>query len=355
MSRMRPGRPARASFARAAAVALGLALPLLGGSTPDARGQEVTAADVATARDLFIQASALGQQNKWDEARALYERSLALKRAPVTLYSLGAAQKHSGRWVEAIESFRAFLAEPSTAGTRAYEEPARKAVAELSPRLAHVTIVLPSGAGSDARVELDGQLVASAALGTARPVNPGAHVIAVTAPGRKPLRREITVREGERTNVELVLEIEAPAPSSTPVATAAPSASPAPAVVSAAVVATALSVRPSTTAAPVSPPVDPSPSRVLPIGLLAAGGAVLIGGVVVGLVGVAHASDASTRSGPAADRARAEALAGDVLAGIGLAACAAGGIVLLVRSRAPSAPSASLVLGPATLDLRGRF
>lgn len=341
MNRTRPRPTAGSSLARGAAVTVALALPLLAAAAPRARAQEVVAADVATARDLFIQASALGQQGKWDEARALFERSLALKRAPITLYSLGAAQKHSGRWVEAIESFRAFLAEPSTAGTKVYEEPAQAAIAELQPRIAHVTLVLAAGAGGDARVELDGRLVAVAALGTARPMNPGSHVIAVTAPGRKPLRRELTVREGERTTVELVLEVEAAAPAATQVTSAAPSAGAGP--------------FPSTTTSSTAPPAGATPSLALPIGLFVAGGAVLIGGVAVGLLGITHASDAPARTGPAADRARSEALVGDVLAGVGLAACAAGGIVLLVRSQTASGPSASLVVGPATLGLRGRF
>lgn len=338
MSRARSRPTAGSSLVRAAAVTVALALPLLVAPAPEARAQEV-AADIATARDLFIQASALGQQGQWDGARALFERSLALKRAPITLYSLGAAQKHSGRWVEATESFRAFLAEPSTAGTKVYEEPAQAAIAELEPRIAHVTFVLAAGAGSDARVELDGRLVAVAALGTARPMNPGSHVIAVTAPGRKPLRRELTVRESERTTVELVLEAAPPA--ATQVGSAAPSASAGP--------------LPSSTTSSTAPPAGATPSLALPIGLFAAGGAVLIGGVAVGLLGVTHASDAPGRTGPAADRARSEALVGDVLAGVGLAACAAGGVVLLVRSRTASGPSASLVLGPATLGVRGRF
>jgi tetratricopeptide (TPR) repeat protein len=332
--------PAARRAARAFALAAWLlaAGSFLAGAPPSAQAQD--AGDTATARELFIQASALGRQGQWDSARGLYERSLALKRAPITLYSLGVAQKHTGRWVEAIESFRQFLAEPSSSGTKAYETPARAAIAELEPRLARITVVVDK-AVADARVELDGQPLAAASLGVPRPVNPGAHVIEATAAGRKRLRRAITVQEAARETIELTLEVEAPAQSSgaLPVASAPTAALP---TASTAPIPTASVAR-----------LEP-PSRALPVAFLAGGGAVLIGGLVTGLVGVVHASEAPARNTAAADRARTEALAGDVLAGIGLAACAVG-VVMLVARPGPSTPSATLVLRPGSLGVHGRF
>ena len=58
--------------------------------------QAQSAADVAAARELFIEGAQLAREGKWVEARGRYERSLALKRAPMTLYRLGVAQMSSG-------------------------------------------------------------------------------------------------------------------------------------------------------------------------------------------------------------------------------------------------------------------
>src|SRR4051812_9948895 len=76
-----------------------------------------TTTDVENARALFVAATKLGKEGRWREARDLYARSLQLKPAPLTRYSLGVAQRETGRLVHALNSFRAFLAEPSTPTT----------------------------------------------------------------------------------------------------------------------------------------------------------------------------------------------------------------------------------------------
>ena len=95
-----------------------------------------SAKDVETARAMFVEASRLADEGRWEEARVRYQLSLRLKRAAITFYSLGVVDKELGRLVEARESFRAFLDEPSTAGTKGFEEPARQALAEIDKSLA---------------------------------------------------------------------------------------------------------------------------------------------------------------------------------------------------------------------------
>ena len=92
--------------------------------------------DVETARAAFVEASRLADQGHWAEARERYMLSLRLKRAPITFYSLGVVDKELGRLVEARESFRTFLDEPSTPATKGFEEPARQALSEIDARLA---------------------------------------------------------------------------------------------------------------------------------------------------------------------------------------------------------------------------
>ena len=181
-------------------VALALAIP-----------RAALADDVDAARAAFLEARALGNQGRWAEAANRYGASLRLHRSALTLYSLGVAQKESGRLVEARESFVAFLAEPSTEKTRAYEPRAREAMADLDRRAAHVTIVLEPGPIEHPTVAIDGDMVPGEGLTRTRPVNPGTHEVVARAPGRTDARARLTIPEGGAATVTLTLA-EIPAP-----------------------------------------------------------------------------------------------------------------------------------------------
>lgn len=110
-------------------------------------------------------------------------------------------------------------------------------------------------------------------------------------------------------------------------------------------------------------PPPPSPSRALPITLLAVGGAAIIAGGVLGLQGLSN--DATVRgelSGTQLDQLahyQQQAATGAALKSAGLAALVSGaalgalGVVLWVRT--PDAPSVALVPAPGGLGLAGAF
>ena len=110
-----------------AARALLLAAGLLSVGAPRAVLAE-SADDVETARACFLEATRLGKQGRWKEASEMYARSLQLKPAPLTRYSLGVAQRESGRLADALASFRTFVKEPSTPSSAAFVEPAHAAI-----------------------------------------------------------------------------------------------------------------------------------------------------------------------------------------------------------------------------------
>jgi hypothetical protein len=288
---------------RAARLAAVLSLALGIGASGTARGQG--AADVAIARDLFRQGVELAQKGRWDEARERYRRSLALKRAPLTLYSLGVAQQQTGRFVDAVESFRAFLAErePESAATTPYEQPARDAALALEKRVARLDVEVLPAAVKAVRLEIDGHIVPEAALGLPRPVDPGERVIVVSAEGFRATRTTAKLAEGESAKITVRLE-PLPGPRLLP-----------------------------------SDPVLSTSSRVLPIALLASGGTLFATGLGVGLAGVAEAASAPTRDGPEANRARTLTLAGDIAGGVGLAVLGVGTILMIVTSANPPAAS----------------
>jgi hypothetical protein len=275
----------RSSLAFAAAAAL-LSAPALA-QTP---------AETAEARELFVQGGALAEKGQWDEARIRFERSLKLKHASLTLYSLGVAQRQTGRLIEARRSFEAFLAEPSTPATRPFEKPAREAVAELDKRIARVRFEINPAGVPSLTVELDGVPVAPDALTEARPVNPGAHSVTASAAGYKTATLRVSASEGEQVVARLALEPVVPLDPSLPQG--------------------GISLM----------------ERVVPVVLIGSGLATFATGAAVGMSAVIDASNAPTQDGPEADGARSKALVGDIIGGVGLAAAGTGVVLLIMQA-----------------------
>ncbi|MEQ9320200.1 MAG: hypothetical protein RIF41_13630 [Polyangiaceae bacterium] len=283
-------------------------------NAPDAAAQ--SAADVAAARQLFIEGSELSKAGRWEQARDRFRRSLELKRAPITLYSLGVAQMSSGQHVEALESFRAFLAEPVTDTTSPYVDPARGAIDELERRVARLDIAVRPGNLEGLVVSVDRVDVPSAALGLPRLVNAGEHVVRARAPGYGTRTAAITVAEAETKPVVLVLS-----PAS-----------------------------PSETASGAASSGDFPTGPVI---LMSVGGATAVAGIGVGLAGVAEAGDATSPDSPEADRARTKATVGDVLAAVGIGAALAGVLWLVLDDDGDDAapgPTAATIRPRVTAD-----
>ncbi len=129
-----------------------------------------SAMDVETARAMFVEASRLADQGRWEEARVRYTLSLRLRPAAITFYSLGVVDRELGRLVEARESFRAFLDAPSADATQSFQEPARRAL-----------------------VEIDSRLAAARLAESTPPAPPASATVPVTAPATVPVATSATV------------------------------------------------------------------------------------------------------------------------------------------------------------------
>jgi hypothetical protein len=307
--------------------------------SPLAQLAQPSAADVAAARDLFRDAARLAKEGKWEEARAAYERSMALRPSALTRYSLAVAQKETGRIVEATENLRAFLREATDRASARFQAPAEELLRSLEPRIAKVTVSLASQP-EGLVVTIDGVTVPAAAFGVARAIDPGKHRLEAKAAGHKAFSRQIELAEGGSERVAITLEPDRAAPGTGPAA-----AMPAP-VASAAV--------------PAGQPEKPRSASPLALGLTVGGGAALVGGVVVGLVGVSKAGSSETRDGSGADSARRLALVGDITAGVRLVAAGVG-VYLLLWPPSPARREAGWLLTPwagergAGIGAAGRF
>jgi hypothetical protein len=261
------------------------------------RAQEEPSAspeNVEAARVLAKEGLAAVKEGRFDQAVPILSRSLELHRAPFTLYTLGLAYRGAKRPAAALESFRQFLALPSSEAMKPYEQPAREAVAELEQIVAHVTIsVSPAGVNGMA-IRIDDEELPPAALGLPRLVDPGPHVIEVTAPGYLPAREDFEIASQASRTVELSLDPDPEA------------------------------------ATPGVEADDGGGMLVAQIVLIGAGTVALGAGITVGLLGYTQAKDARFNDDPDAEAAKTKALVGDVLAISGGVVAGAGLIWLLV-------------------------
>jgi hypothetical protein len=181
-------------------------------------------ADKAAARSLATQGAEAFQAGRNDEAIDLLSRAEALFHAPTHLLLIARAQAARGKLVLAKEAYLKIVREELAATApepfkRAHAD-AQKELAALEPRIASLRIDLKGGAG--ATVTMDGEAVPAALVGVYRPVDPGERRLAATPPGGTAV--EVTVKLGESEKKEATLDLTA----STPAAAAPPAPVPAP-------------------------------------------------------------------------------------------------------------------------------
>jgi hypothetical protein len=319
---MQMRRRHRAAFVSAGA---GLLLVVLQTASPGAALAQ-TPADVETARALFVEAAKLGNEGRWKEARELYARSLQLKPAAITRYSLGVAERETGRFADALNSFRAFLTEPEAPGTARFREPACAAITALEARIGHVTIAVEPRSIASLTLTIDGLPVPPTSE-RPRDIDAGAHDVVARAPGFRPAAARFVVAEGGGAAVTMTLA-------------SATATMPSRALVG--------PLDPRSLLEPTPPP--QAPSRKLPFILLGVGGALFVGGATLGLVGVSQAGDAPTQDGSAASSAKAKGIAGDIIGGAGIATAGIGLVLLLTGGKSSPAPSSA---GSPTVSASG--
>lgn len=167
-----------------------------------------SAADVGTARTLGTEGLTLAQAGKCTEAIEKLSRAEKLHHAPTTLEGLGECEIALGHIVDGTEDLRRVTLERlgprAPAVFKEAQAQARAALARALPRIAKVRIDVVGATG--ASVTVDGAAVPDAAIGVERPFDPGAHTIAATAAGYKPVSTQVQIAEGGTQTVTLTLE-----------------------------------------------------------------------------------------------------------------------------------------------------
>jgi hypothetical protein len=218
---------------------------------PTARAQDATAS--VAARALFNEGVQLAEADQWEAAADRFHRALALRDSAVIAYNLGTTLTHLGHPVEAAECFRRVSRDASA--DPALRENATQELAAAEPTIAWMTIV---GASDGLHLAIDGRAVHAALLGSAVPVDPGAHAITlVDGDGVAVVTQSVSLEPGERREVSL--DVPEPEPEAEP--------EPAP--------------PPLTLPAPEPPPQD---DTWLWVGVGSGAGLLVIGGIILTIV-----------------------------------------------------------------------
>lgn len=194
-----------------------LALFILMGLPPASAGAQPAerprgdAHATAAARATFLEGLACADRHDWPCAVERFGRARAVHASPVILSNHALALVHVGRIVEASETFRVVARD--TSAPAALRADAERGIAELAPRIGHITIDVV-GASEGVVVSMDQSVIDSALVGIAIPSDPGDHVIDAQRAGRIVASARVHLQAAGVARVELAI----PAPTDARVA-----------------------------------------------------------------------------------------------------------------------------------------
>ncbi len=274
------------------------------------------------------------------------EESQKLDPGSGTLIALGLCYEGAGRTASAWGTFNQVLTDARREKRADREAIASEKLKELEKKLSRLTILVARPAPGT-EIKRDGQAIGSAQWGVAMPIDPGAHTIDVSAPGRTSWSHQVNVPgSGHTSEVVVPALVEASVPA--PIVSIPREESPPP---------------DAPRRLPAEPPSTGSGERTAGFVTLGGAGALLLVGGVFGVRAIGKwndakdacpnnlcptraASDLSKSAGSAADLSTAFVL-------VGLAAGAVGTYLVLDGGDSPKA--VALRVGPGSLSLSGTF
>lgn len=309
----------------------------------DARADEPTAADIASARKLGFEGITLAEKGNCTAAVDKLARAEKLYHAPTTLVRLGECQVQLGRVVEGSENLGRAAREdlPSNAPAAFVNARARakKGLAAATAKLAHAKVTVKAPPNVTVTVAVDSVTVPAANVGEDRALDPGPHLVEASAPGYLVASAAINLKEGGSEDVTLTLVVDPNA--------ATPKAPP-----------------PAATkvVAPPPPPPEGAPNRTVAYVLLGVGVVGVGVGSVFGLTALSKKNDLAkacpdnhcrtTQQGDL-DSAKTSGTISTIAFGVGGAALIVGGILFFTAS--PRASTSRGSAAPPKLAARPYF
>jgi hypothetical protein len=172
----------------------------------DARAQ-VTDAERAAARDLFKQGDDLQRAGKFAEALDKFQRAEQVFQAPTNVLRIAECQTQLGHLVEAAESYRSVarwqLPAGSPAAFQSAIDQARGELAQVEPRVPHLTVQATPANVPNEQLYIDGTAMPGALVGQSVPLDPGDHKVQVTGTGYASPEQTVTLRERDNKVIAL--------------------------------------------------------------------------------------------------------------------------------------------------------
>ncbi len=164
-----------------------------------------------TAETLFLSAREAMERGDLATACPQFVESQRLDPAVGTLLNLGECEARSGKLASALRRFQSAGVQLEASDLRMPFVEQR--IADLSRRAPRVLVTLVGLRVPGYSVRCDDTELASAALDTELPFDPGPHTYVVHAPGRVESRVEVTLKEGERRTIALPMGAPTASPS----------------------------------------------------------------------------------------------------------------------------------------------
>lgn len=157
--------------------------------------------DPVAAEALFKQGRTASETGDYKTACAKFYESNRLDPAIGTVFNIADCEEKQGHIATAYTKFQEVLQQLTPPDDRI--PIAQKRLAALAQRVPKLTIRLAAGAPAGTRVSRDQVQLGKASLGTALPVDPGRHVISVSAPGTQPRTVQVDLAEGQQRSIEV--------------------------------------------------------------------------------------------------------------------------------------------------------
>jgi hypothetical protein len=178
-----------------AAIALAVFVSLAGGG-----GAAWADADEDAAKTLFADGNQLLGKGDYQGALAKYREAYAKFPNAVILLNMGTALSKLGRYSEAIDAYRAYLA--SDAASEAKKALVKVEIDALDSMLGGLTI---SVSEPGVKVKVDGKLVGEQATELEVRLDPGSHQVSAAKPGFKPWLQTVQVTKGGQETLAIKL------------------------------------------------------------------------------------------------------------------------------------------------------
>ncbi|HET9959610.1 MAG TPA: PEGA domain-containing protein [Polyangiaceae bacterium] len=177
-----------------------LGLPVTWCSSAHAEDQK----ELARARVQFQQAIELEQAGNYASAVKLFRAVGQVRMTPQVRFHIALCEEKLGRLVAALGGLELALSEADSVGPE-FRSEVEANVSRLRERIPKLVIQRGTGAEA-ATIELDSVVLGQGSVGVDVPLDPGPHPVTARAPGYQPFESTVTLVEGEKKVLEIVLE-----------------------------------------------------------------------------------------------------------------------------------------------------